>query len=335
MKKQSRPVFLLASERSGTNYLRRRLNEWQSTAFGPSPPHFLKHLYSLEPYYGDLNKDINFFEFISDALKLCYNHCSPWDVEFKPEHILNKYQTEYGNCRSSILLSDLLLNECAIAKGYSSYLCKDNFLFDYAYQIISYLPNAKFIYLYRDPRDYALSQLKRKLATSNLYKIAQLWRCEQIKCIRLLVDPLFKGKILKISYESLITNENEWLKKICDFSQWRLNRSEKIDLFDTGSPEEWKNINKPTMKNNYNKFKKEMRKKQIEVIESIVWNQMHYLGYKPIFEFRPPINKYKKIISNMSYMIFDYFRIKLLEKQPDFQKNFDRLAFLKKLKCRM
>lgn len=35
------PVFIIASERSGTNLLRKRLTESQSVYLGPSPAHFL------------------------------------------------------------------------------------------------------------------------------------------------------------------------------------------------------------------------------------------------------------------------------------------------------
>src|SRR5699024_9018031 len=57
------PIFLLASERSGTNLLRRRLTEAQSNVYGAAPLHLLKHLYFAEPYYGDLSDDANFRRF--------------------------------------------------------------------------------------------------------------------------------------------------------------------------------------------------------------------------------------------------------------------------------
>ena len=67
------PVFLLGSERSGTNLLRKRLTESQDIYFGPAPAHFLKHLYYRQYYYGELSKDINF-------LKMICLHCSPYNI---------------------------------------------------------------------------------------------------------------------------------------------------------------------------------------------------------------------------------------------------------------
>jgi hypothetical protein len=72
-------VFILATERSGTNLLRRRLSEAQSLVIGPAPLHLLKHLYYAEPYYGDLNYDPVFAEFVDDGLALAYEHFSAWD----------------------------------------------------------------------------------------------------------------------------------------------------------------------------------------------------------------------------------------------------------------
>ena len=63
-----RPIFILSSERSGTNLLRRRLSEWQKVAYGPAPLHLLKHLYYAQPFYGDLSKTEALQQFLNDAL---------------------------------------------------------------------------------------------------------------------------------------------------------------------------------------------------------------------------------------------------------------------------
>lgn len=330
------PLFLFSSERSGTNLLRRRLNEWQSTAFGPSPAHFLKHLFYHEPYYGDLLRDRAFRALTENALKLCYTHFSPWDVKFEVDEVLERYEMKFGKRRNTILLSALLMTEYAKAKGYSTFICKDNNLFDYAHQIAACMPESKFIYLHRDPRDYTLSQLKRSLMTSNPYRIAELWRNEQIKCISILCSDWFEGRILRIPYEKFIQDELKGIREICAFANLKMNERRRTEgLHDAGMPEEWENLDKPTMKYNFGKFKHEMSRKQIKIVESIVWHQMLFLGYTPQAATRPQLNPYGKILARGIYLFLDHMKRRGLRKQERFELQFKRSKLLKELSSRL
>ena len=103
-------VYIIASERSGTNLLRKILNESQNKIVGVSPPHFLKHLFYQEPYYGDLSDETMFTEFVSTALKLCEVHYSPWNATWN----VNDLISEYGNRpRNSVTLMDFMYQKYA------------------------------------------------------------------------------------------------------------------------------------------------------------------------------------------------------------------------------
>ena len=71
------PIYIVASERSGTNLLRKLITNHQNVYYGGSPAHFLKHLFYKEPYYGALSVDENFLKLINDALSLTQYHFSP------------------------------------------------------------------------------------------------------------------------------------------------------------------------------------------------------------------------------------------------------------------
>lgn len=287
------PIYLISSERSGTNFLRKRLTEHNNIYFGGSPAPFLKHLFYREPlFYGNLNEDDNFLALINDALDLCYIHFSPWEIKLTKEEVLEGYSKEY-DIRNSVLLAHYLMLRYAQFKGFQSYFCKDNFIYEFAWQIFYYIPNAKFIYLYRDPRDYALSQLKRTAMTNNLFRISRLWQYEQIKCISILYH--LKKAVITVSYEDLIQDERYEIGRICRFLGIEMiENRKKVEDINLGTTEEWQNLNKPTMKNNFNKYKKELSKKQVEIIENICWNEMKYLGYKTESKNRPKI-KFKKL----------------------------------------
>lgn len=278
----SKPIFLLASERSGTNLLRRRLSESQITAYGPSPLHFLKHLYFAEPYYGDLSKNDNFKKIVEDALGLAYNHFSPWDEKISIDEVIDQYQSIFQGRRSTIGLMHVIYTIYAIRKGYTTYFCKDNNLFDFVCEIQQAIPEAKFIYLFRDPRDFVLSQLGRPTQVKSFFYLANLWRDEQIKCIRQATALEDNRSIIKISYEQLISDERKVVNDICDL--FRLNlikQEEQVFKKEKTDIEEWKNLNKTTITNNFGKYKKHMSHSNIRKVESIAWHQMRFLGYVP------------------------------------------------------
>lgn len=284
------PVFLLASERSGTNLLRRRLTENQNQILGPAPLHLLKHMHWAEPYYGDFIEDNRFEEFVRDSLGLAYNHFSPWDEDISVAEVKSSFDNKKQ--RSSVQVMDVLYTLYAQRKGYATYFCKDNNLFDFVADILLELPDAKFVYLYRDPRDVVLSQLKRPLQVKNVYSLAKLWRDEQIKCLRYAGGALkSQDKILTVSYEDLIVDEENVLNKIFNFLKLsKINKSVKNNLNEKTDFKEWENLDKPTIKNNFSKYKDELTNKQISIIENVCWYQMRALGYKTEFESKPSIS---------------------------------------------
>ncbi|MEX2359673.1 MAG: sulfotransferase [Gammaproteobacteria bacterium] len=282
------PIFLLASERSGTNLLRRRLSERQQTWFGPAPLHVLKHLYALEPLYGDLNQDAAFRALISDILGMAYKHFAPWDVTLDTDQVINGYPHYFDGPRSVIGVMHTLNSLYAAAKGYRSYLCKDNNLFDYIYPLSCALPEARFIYLYRDPRDQITSQIRRPLKTSSVRRLADAWVSEQLQCLRAITDPAIARKTLCLSYEDLITDESATIGALC---AWLGVETVPIgdSPFSAESTEimEWKNLSGATMTGNFGGYKTALSANQIRLVEQSSWAVMRKLGYPPDNPTRP------------------------------------------------
>lgn len=288
------PVFLLASERSGTNLLRRRFTEYQKDYFGPAPLHLLKHLYWAEPYYGDLALEENFREIVNDALGLAYHHFSPWDEKISADEVITEYSSIFGKQRTSVGLMHVIYSIYAHRKGYSSYFCKDNHLFDYVSDIKFLIPGAKFIYLYRDPRDVVVSQMKRPLQIKSRMFLADLWREEQVKCIRHAELLKATGDVVFVSYEEFIENEELHVQRLCDFLGIEMLREKaNFSAHENTEIQEWENLNRPTIKNNSRKFLKLLSPSNVQDIEGIFWNQMIWLGYQPISENRKYVSKRK------------------------------------------
>jgi len=70
------PIFIIGTERSGTNLLRPILNSHFHIAI-PHPPHIMKNFYKLEPLYTDLNKDAQFKRLIKDVVAMVELHPYP------------------------------------------------------------------------------------------------------------------------------------------------------------------------------------------------------------------------------------------------------------------
>lgn len=286
------PVFIIASERSGTNLLRKRITDNQSYYLGPSPAHFLKHLYYQEPYYGDLSIDDNFINFIQQSIDLCTIHFSPWDIKWSAEDII----CDYGEGpRSAIYLMHYLMSRYAFENGYKSYICKDNYIYEFALDIAESIPDSKFIYLYRDPRDFVVSQMKRPGSNKSPIKISRLWNYEQVKSIKVSSLLMSRDRCIRLSYEEFISDELFWIDKIFDYLG--VTSSEKGSYSDKNIEKvhEWVNLDKPTMVDNKGKYLTELRGKEIKQVEAVCHICMEYLGYE---------REYKDIIGLNRYAVF-------------------------------
>lgn len=296
-KKNPSPVYLIGSERSGTNLLRKLITQHQIEYFGPPPAHFLKHLYLTEPYYQTERKvtELGFRNMVQDAMNLCYVHWSAWDIEFNIEEVIAEYSKIYNNY-NSIYLSHYMMIKYARSKGFESYFCKDNHIYDYIFEILYFLPGAKFVYLFRDPRDFALSQKKRTLQTDSIRKIAKLWRDEQQKCLSASLH-LREDQIIFIKYEDLIESPETKIREVCDFLDVDYHAESNDVAIMNGSivTKEWENLSKPVLKENSKKYLKFLSSREIHQIESITSKQMSCLGYG-----EPDIKS-----SSFLYKIFD------------------------------
>src|SRR4030065_1091704 len=71
------PIFIVGTERSGSNLLRAILNAHENICI-PHPPHIMNELAHLVPRYGDLSQDKNFRRLIDHAVRVVELHFAPW-----------------------------------------------------------------------------------------------------------------------------------------------------------------------------------------------------------------------------------------------------------------
>ena len=274
------PIFMIGTQRSGSNLLRLMLNQLKQIA-SPHPPHILERMLPLIDCYGDLNVDDNFNQLIDDVCKLINLNPVEWkDVKFNHQEIVNR-------CKEKSLMAvyaavhDIYTEN----QGAETWCCKSLSNIKYIDEIEAHFKKPLYIYLYRDGRDVALSFQKAVVGEKHIYNIASEWAETQALAINLKkrIEP---SRFFSVSYEQLTTQPVVTARALCDFLN--VNYTDDMLAFyrssearnAASSSELWGNVGSPVNKNNTNKFLNEMNENSIEIFESVAGRELDELGYE-------------------------------------------------------
>ncbi len=275
-------IFIMSSERSGSNLIREMLNAHPNIS-APPAAQLPRVLTAYRPHYGDLSVDANMKRMIADAIAINQSHPEKLDVKASVDEIFAavKERSVWG-----VIATLYTLN--TRDQGKSAWASKDNVLFDFAFAIKYSLPDARFIYLFRDGRDYACSMRKVGTSSLHIYSIAKEWQKEQQACLQAYFT--FRDGVYLLRYEDLVTNPEATLRKVCEFLDEPFNE-QMLNYHEGGSAKNlaaqsafWENLSKPVMKTNFAKFKKELTPAEIALFESIAGRELTLLGYPRMTE---------------------------------------------------
>ena len=268
-------IFIIGSERSGSNLLRTLLgNHYQVSA--PIAPHLYDSFKKSLFYYGDLKVRENMIQLLDDMISLSNHEYINWNFETTPMELFDEYHpdTFYGAFNS-------LYTANALKEGKQHYVCKGNHMFEVIFEIIASAENPKFLYLHRDPRDHVASWLKTPLYMYTPLQIISKWEREQQKCISLIEG--HNVEMLKISYEELISQTESEVKRILSF----LSLPTDQNCFVTNKKNSestrnifWKNLAKPIDKTNTRNYRSTLTAEDICIVEYVAARSMSYLKYQ-------------------------------------------------------
>jgi len=275
------PVLMIGMRRSGSNLLRVMLNEVPGIV-APHPPHILLRMMPLLPVYGDLGKDENFTLLVEDVCRLVELNPVSWEgMTFDRADIARR-------CRSRTLVAifDTLYGVMAEARGARDWVCKSLENIRYLPQIEAGFDKPKYVYLYRDGRDVAVSTRKVIVGEKHIYHIAQEWARIQ----RLAIEHRAKtpaDRFISVSYEELTGWPEHTARRLCafldvPFSQSMLDFHNSTEAKRTAEKSNglWGNVVKPLMTNNIRKFQIEMSEEDLRIFESVAGDMLDALGYK-------------------------------------------------------
>ncbi len=276
---ENQPTFIIGTQRSGSNLLRLMLNQLDDIA-APHPPHILKRMTPLIDQYGDLTKTDSFQQLAEDVCRLIELNPVPWEgVILDRDEMISK-------CRenSLVALYGAAYDICKESWGAKSWCCKSLENIAYIEEIERYFDNPRYIYLYRDGRDVALSFQKAVVGEKHVFNIATNWA--QTQSIALdLRDRISSSRFFSISYEELTNNTEYSTKRLCRFlgveydeAILEFHRSEEASR-SAKSSSLWNSLTQPVIKNNSQKFLTEASRGDIVIFESIAGNILDNLGY--------------------------------------------------------
>jgi len=207
----SNALFMVGEQRSGSNLLRVMLGQADEIA-APHPPHILERMTPLLPIYGDLDQSDHFATLVDDVCRLVERNPVPWEniSRFDRDDVISR-------CRHHSLAAvfGAVMDIYAEANGKEKWLCKSMTYIKYAKELDAYFGAPKYIYLYRDGRDVALSFTKAVIGDKHPYCIAQKWAELQRLCLS--QQDHAPQQVYGVCYEELTAEPEPVLRGLCRF----------------------------------------------------------------------------------------------------------------------
>ena len=273
------PIFIIGTERSGTNLLRLILDSHSKITI-PHPPHIMKLFFGLEPLYGDLGRDRNFRRLIGDVTGMVHRHPYPWGIVLDREEIFRK-----AGERDLLHVYYQIYEQYRESRNKSRWGCKSTFMMRHVARIRQFWPSAKFIYMVRDCRDVVVSARESIFCHYNAYYTARLWKDEQ-QVGRYWLQKLSDREIFLLRYEDLLESPEASVKALCVFLEEPYEEG-MLRYFERSEAKKcsrlsksWKNTARPIMKDNVLKFLKRLRPGEIELVEALAGMELDLFGYE-------------------------------------------------------
>lgn len=277
------PIFLICSERSGSNLI--------SSIVGEHPK-----VYAHPPYH--LGRDL-----ILRLHEVAKGGMSSTAMQVLTKNAVTrvrKYRGDEEAARlSNWLASQTELSPRAIARfvfqempieAHGKHaLVKENNAHQLLFFLVDCFPDAKFIFQVRDPRDFLLSAVARRRRWlgnkfGSIRNALNVWREDQLGGLTAygLLGP---ERVFLQRYEDLIGRFDETISDLCAFLG--LSFDERMHKFHEtehaqrlavkGGPRE--NLAKPLMTENFRKYRKGLSRGQVKIVEAHVGDLMDRFGY--------------------------------------------------------
>lgn len=264
-------LFVIGMPRSGTKLLRDILNRHPDVSIFPVESHFLPYFHARFPDYGDIRERSNFDRFYRDLQQTNFlRSLAERNIRFPADEWFGRLQgSSFGEAISALfaLYADRTGSRIVGDKT-PAYITETG-------RILDLLPEALFVHIMRDPRDYVVSM--RNAWNQNAIRAAQRWK-DSIRAMRSQMARR-NLEIVEIRYEDLVSRPAATVSLVCDY----LGISFEDSMLTLDKPSE--NIGDArgalgVVGGNFGKWRQSLRPREIHGIESIAGVMMQELGYE-------------------------------------------------------
>lgn len=274
-------IFLMCSERSGSNLITKIMDAHHNVC-GPSPKHLFSPVARNAFRYEPLSDKGHWAELLTDIERLIGVSFSQWRASFSQEELLDLAPPGQ--------LADLLRNiflEEARAHGKQHCFVKENQLYEFTPFLLTHFPEARFLYLVRDPRDMALSWSRNPTHPGGIAHGAQQWKRDQQQFMKNHAALRDRGLSRMIRYEELVAATEEVTRSLCAFYGLPFDSGmlgfyeNELTRRNAQTLPAWENLGKPVMSDNFGKYRDALSAEEIALVETICLPEMLALGYEP------------------------------------------------------
>jgi len=278
----SAPVFLICSERSGSNLV--------SSIVGEHPD-----VYAHPPYH--LGRDLirKLHEVVeggvsSEALQILKRSAVKRITRYCGEEEAQRL-ADFIDAQTAIepqALARFVFQEMPINGQGQRPFIKENNVHHILFFLIDCFPDAQFIFQVRDPRDFLLSCVaRRKRWLGNKFgsirNAMNVWREDQIAGLTA-YGLLGRDRVHLQRYEDLVADFDTTAGRLCEFLglefDERMHKFHEADraqqLAVIGARE---NLSKPLMTQNFRKYRKGLSRGQVKIVEAYNGDLMDRFGY--------------------------------------------------------
>ena len=270
------PIFLVGCPRSGTTLLQQMLDAHPAVAIAPET-FFIRRFWLQREYYGNLSQDMNYHQLIEDIIAI---------PEFKEMGLdaSNFREAAWSNPRDYPSVFCLLFEQFAHKRKVNIVGEKTPNHLLYMPILQEFFPSARFIHIIRDPRSVVKSWRKVPWSNGSLARDAEVWR-RYMNTARLCPASI-KASLFNLYYEQLVTAPEENLQALCHFLRLKydpamMNYHHKESGTINTIREPWKaNAKNQISQASLGNWQTELSPRMVREIETVVWPEMKYLGYK-------------------------------------------------------